>query len=166
MNLRDTLGDSSDTPLYIETIPKRGYRFIAPVTTAPDEPNLNPMPDSDGAPHTESTASAQPVESRPAESNGKHLRNWILPAREMAFIGVSTTAIWFLRRTLPPPRIDSIAVLPFENLSGDPSQEYFADGMTEELITELGSFRELPCHFTDVCDAPQRGRQATSRDRP
>jgi len=45
-----------------------------------------------------------------------------------------------LRRPLPPPRIDSIAVLPFENLSGDPSQEYFADGMTEELITELGAF--------------------------
>ena len=77
---------------------------------------------------------------RPAESKGKHLRKWILPAAAMAFIGVSTTAIWYLRKPLPPPRIQSIAVLPFENLSGDPSQEYFADGMTEELITELGAF--------------------------
>ena len=42
-----------------------------------------------------------------------------------------------------PPRIESVAVLPFENLSGDPAQEYFADGMTEELVTDLGKISPL-----------------------
>jgi TolB-like protein/Tfp pilus assembly protein PilF len=75
-SIRDVLADDPERPRYIQTLPRRGYRFIAPVDAA-------------------------------------------------------------------PPRIESIAVLPLENLSGDKEQEYFADGMTEELITDLGKISAL-----------------------
>ncbi len=75
--LREALGDSAENPRYVETLPRRGYRFIYSVSTR---------------------------EPRSGEHRGGKAR---------------------------------IAVLPFENLSGDPAQEYFSDGMTEELITEL-----------------------------
>jgi TolB-like protein/DNA-binding winged helix-turn-helix (wHTH) protein/Tfp pilus assembly protein PilF len=134
--LREALGDQADSPKFIETLPRLGYRFIAPVSAPQNE-----MPDSVLAPLPAPASSAQPTESPPVVSKGKHLGRWILlVAGAIAIIGISITEIWHQRRPQPPPRIESIAVLPFENLSGDPSQEYFADGMTEELITQLGAF--------------------------
>lgn len=84
--LREALGDSADSPRFVETIPRRGYRFIAPV-----------------------------------ERSGIHT-------------GVTSGE---------PPRIESLAVLPLENLSADPAQDYFADGMTDELITEIAKITSL-----------------------
>ncbi len=78
--LREALGDHADNPRFVETLPRKGYRFVALV----HRPHLAPV-----------------------------------------------------------PKIESIAVLPLENLSRDPEQEYFADGMTEELITNLGKIRAL-----------------------
>lgn len=79
--LREALGDSADNPSFVETLPRRGYRFVAPVN------------------HSGGTA--------------------------------------------PHPQIRSLAVLPLDNLSGDPSQEYFADGMTDALITTLAQIGAL-----------------------
>lgn len=117
--IRTALGDDADSPRYIQTVPRRGYRFIAPVE--------------------EAGASRRLVEM-PAHTEPPRRKWWWAGAAAALAIGVFVFA-WLWVRQAPraaPPRIASLAVLPLENLSGDSRQEYFADGMTEELITELG----------------------------
>jgi TolB-like protein/Tfp pilus assembly protein PilF len=92
--LREALGDSADKPRFIETLPQRGYRFLAQVTAV-----------ARGA------------------SNGEEEHGPMLPPHAL--------------------RIDSLAVLPLDNLSGDPSQEYFSDGMTDELIAAISRIKLL-----------------------
>jgi DNA-binding winged helix-turn-helix (wHTH) protein len=91
--IRATLGDDAEKPLYVETLPRRGYRFIAPV-------------------NIDAALTASAVGER---------------------ISARSTDESF----------PSLAVLPFENLSGDLAQDYFAEGMTETLITELGKISAL-----------------------
>ena len=134
--LREALGDHADSPKFIETLPRLGYRFITPVVE-----RQNRMVDSDGRASEMNAISTQPVEFARDMQAGRRWRKWILlVAGAVALVTVSSSVVWYLPKPLPRPQIKSIAVLPFENLSGDPSQEYFADGMTEELITELGAF--------------------------
>ncbi len=138
--IRDTLGDDPETPRYIETVPRRGHRFIAPVETV--WPN-------DAHPDVEEGVTL-PGGTEHAASLRKR---WSVTALAGVFIGLAATIVGFnvaglrdrLLTVIPPgpPRIESIAVLPFENLSGDPAQEYFADGMTEELVTNLGEISAL-----------------------
>jgi len=109
--LRQALNDSADNPRFVETLPRRGYRFIAPVQTAGEE---------------------EPKPRRPT------LRWWLVG---FVFLIAMGAVAWAIRSR--PPAIRSLAVLPLENLTGDPSQEYFADGMTNELTTELGRISEL-----------------------
>jgi TolB-like protein/DNA-binding winged helix-turn-helix (wHTH) protein/cytochrome c-type biogenesis protein CcmH/NrfG len=117
--LREILGDSAVNPKYIETIPRQGYRFIAAIE----------VEDEQDAP----TAEAR---------NGR-------PRMRAAILGcllalVVVAAAWFLQKRIRAVKpIRSIAVLPLQNLSGDPNQEYFADGMTDELITELARIPNL-----------------------
>ncbi len=119
--LRDALGDSAETPRFIQTLPKRGYRFIAPVHQP--EP---PVP----------TASlAQPAQGRPASRFKPVL--WVVLA------AVASIALWTqvgnrVPKPQPTPGRILLAVLPFDNLSGDREQDYVSDGMTEEIITQLG----------------------------
>jgi TolB-like protein/DNA-binding winged helix-turn-helix (wHTH) protein len=128
--LRQALGDDAETPRYIETLPRRGYRFIAPVEGAGADLHVPP---SEG--------------SHPAAT----LRKWWLLASAAALlaipllsIGLNVTGIRDRLRSLrTPSRIESLAVLPLENLSGDPTQDYFADGMTDELITEIAKISSL-----------------------
>jgi len=132
--LREALGDDAATPRFIETLPRHGYRFIAQVETLP----YNHTSEANGK----------------AEARRSHLlpKRWI--AGSMGGLAIALMAIlvglnaFSLRdrlfpRTAPVPRIASIAVLPLENLSHDPDQEYFADGITEELITNLGNIAAL-----------------------
>lgn len=131
--LREALCDSADHPRYVETIPRRGYRFIARV-------------DGFAAP----PASGEPVPQLAAPRRAKAvLRPAGLVALGLAGVAVVLVGLnaggWrerLLRRTANA-RIQSIAILPLDNLSGDPSQEYFADGMTEELVTQLGKVSAL-----------------------
>jgi len=133
--LRDTLSDSSENPRFIETVARRGYRFIAPATV-PVQP---PDPAIEAAP--EPGVSRRPV----------RLRRWIssliaglsggaLLLVIMFAFDVGGAREWLRSRTTP---IRSIAVLPLQNLSNDPQQEYFADGMTDDLITELAQLGDL-----------------------
>ncbi len=131
--LRAALNDSADHPLYIETLARRGYRFIAPVDAA-DSGSENPAP----------------VAIPPAEQvvrNADHRRLW--PQAAVALFVVVAVAVWSWRewrhRVAPPADrvIHSLTVLPLQNLSGDPSQDYFADGMTEELIGMLSKIHGL-----------------------
>ena len=117
--LREVLRDSAANPRYIETLRRRGYRWVGPVDAA------------------RSRVQTGPARSRP-------LRPML--AAVLVTLLVSTAAavlIRWSREVGAVPRIHSIAVLPLENLSPDPSDEYFSDGMTDELVTKLAAVRDL-----------------------
>ncbi|PYV94251.1 MAG: hypothetical protein DMG89_25950 [Acidobacteria bacterium] len=133
---------------YIETVRSIGYRFVALVQI------VQPMPEA--YPQTAPVQSIAAVTVLPAEDLPRKApglrRLWPVPLR--LGIAVIILALLFgfnrgggwrdrLLRRASAPQIESIAVLPLENLSHDPAQEYFADGMTEALITDLGKIRAL-----------------------
>jgi TolB-like protein/DNA-binding winged helix-turn-helix (wHTH) protein/Tfp pilus assembly protein PilF len=134
--LRDALGDSAESPRYIETIPRVGYRFIAPVShgtsrveegaeivTAPKAPEVSGV----------SQASSTVLESTRRWNSG---RAWLVAVGCLAVAAVIAGSYIYRRMHVAGP-IRSVAVLPLDNLSGDPAQDYFADGMTDELTTML-----------------------------
>jgi TolB-like protein/DNA-binding winged helix-turn-helix (wHTH) protein/Flp pilus assembly protein TadD len=129
--IRETLGDSAGIPRYIETLPRRGYRFIAPV----EEVQAPPI----GRENGNGTAAAVAVTPLPTRRTGL-----ILTLISCGVIGFAAWATWqhsYAKSTVVP--IHSIAVLPMQNLSGDAAQEYFADGMTDNLITDLAKIGAL-----------------------
>jgi TolB-like protein/DNA-binding winged helix-turn-helix (wHTH) protein len=137
--LREALGDDAEHPRFIETLPRHGYRFIAPV----DRGAMQELPLPTSGPRA--------IHQSPLR------RHWAVAVA--GGLVVAVVAMLFTlniaslrdrmvtlvqaRHVVPPPKIDAIAVLPFENLSHDPEQEYFADGMTDELITNLGKISGL-----------------------
>ena len=177
--LRSALGDSAENPRFIETLPKRGYRFIADVSFV--EP--------DGRVRRPESASAVPFKAEPGHQlqsdglaipsetetghklqgngldippvvtgSGSQLQNsatavapqrrrWLTRRVIMALALVLSLAILsvflFRSRRRAPTAIRSLAVLPIENLSGDATQNYFSDGMTDELITDLAQISAL-----------------------
>ncbi|MGD9906310.1 MAG: winged helix-turn-helix domain-containing tetratricopeptide repeat protein [Vicinamibacterales bacterium] len=139
--LRDALGDTAENPRFIQTIPRRGYRFIAPVQrlmAAPPPPVLTDSPPLPAA------APASPSPATPARPSAARRRSWVVAAMAaVAVLGVTAALVsrdalarW---RAGGPPGRAMIAVLPFENLSGSPDQDYFSDGFTDELIGQLGA---------------------------
>src|SRR5450755_4472473 len=135
--LREALGDSAGTPRYIETLPRRGYRFIGTVEkvgTEESHPPVATAPSPWGAP---------PV---PVRSRLRSRLRAILVAALLLVVALGAVLVWrptLLVRGAGPPPVRSIAVLPLANFSGDPAQEYFADGMTDELIGRLSMIRGL-----------------------
>ena len=136
--LREVLGDSAEKPLYIETIPRRGYRFIGPVDVEPSEPETSGKAEASAAP---------PIQRSPQMSATRRRRLWWIGAA--AFMAaVIAGSVWMVLRTRrrePGNKValTSLAVLPFANLSGDSSQDYFADAMTDELTSDLGKISAL-----------------------
>jgi TolB-like protein/DNA-binding winged helix-turn-helix (wHTH) protein len=158
--LRSALGDTSDTPRYIETLPRRGYRFVGSFDPEPEEPSASspgvstalqgdnpaagqdtPVAEVSSAPTRHPQTAALPIvaalavaalligayslwRSRPEGSTSVRLQSLSQPA-------TTATASSFA----PPPH--SIAVIPFVNLSGEKEQQYFSDGLTEELLNSL-----------------------------
>jgi TolB-like protein/DNA-binding winged helix-turn-helix (wHTH) protein/Flp pilus assembly protein TadD len=126
--LRDALGESAESPVYIETLARRGYRFIQPIQSITTEPS--------------------PLGASPRTSRKVHLHPAIY-----AVIGIGFAVALLLgaylregrehRNAATKKRIESLAVLPFENLSRDPEQEYFSDGMTDALIADLSKIHPL-----------------------
>src|SRR5215831_15509876 len=127
--LREALRDDADNPRFIETLPRRGYRFIGIIESEPGKVN--------------STASPPTEELQLANSSGpsSRSRRILSLAAVVLLLSLVIALGWWARRRAVAhddphsPLIRSLAVLPLENLSGDASQEYFADGMTDELIT-------------------------------
>jgi TolB-like protein/DNA-binding winged helix-turn-helix (wHTH) protein/Flp pilus assembly protein TadD len=139
--IREALGDDAETPRYIETLHRRGYRFIAPVEHV-ERATLKPTGFQDSEPKRPI------VNSRPALLQGSRriLVLWVLPvAIAGALVSVLSVRVWqphFLRGA-NANTIRSVAVLPLANVSGDPGQEYLSEGMTEALITDLAKIPDL-----------------------
>ena len=132
--LRAALDDDAESPHFIETLPRHGYRFIGAVYGGP----------RNGAEPTAQTEA-------PPEAGKKPARHPRIGTRLAAvgLLGLTVAGALLLGLNVrgwrsrlfsgpPKPKIQALAVLPLANLSGDPEQEYFADGMTDSLITELG----------------------------
>jgi TolB-like protein/DNA-binding winged helix-turn-helix (wHTH) protein len=126
--LREVLGDSSENPTYIETIPRRGYRFIGEILED-EEPEA-------------ATSSTQAALTTIAENRRTSSRWWRVGATCLALALAFGAVAWFRYHPRLGP-IRSIAVLPFANLSGEHGQDYFADAMTEELTSDLGKISAL-----------------------
>jgi TolB-like protein/DNA-binding winged helix-turn-helix (wHTH) protein/Tfp pilus assembly protein PilF len=150
--LRSALGDSAENPRYIETLPKRGYRFIAEVSvveadTRPTKP-VSVAEDVPGPePETEQVDQLRAIRLATITPVVPKRRFW--PTREVIAVLapvliLGTLAVWLFRpHGDASVGIGSLVVLPLENLSGDASQDYFADGMTDELITDLAQISAL-----------------------
>jgi TolB-like protein/DNA-binding winged helix-turn-helix (wHTH) protein len=120
--LRQALRDSAESPRFVETVPRRGYRFIAPTVPGP----------AGGA----------------GGARRRRVRGIAVLSAVAALVGAAVGLATLVHRHRDRgddglPAIQSVAVLPLKNLSGDPAQEYFADGLTEALITELARIESL-----------------------
>lgn len=124
--LREALGDDAENPRFIETLPQRGYRFLADVEAS----SVEPPPEPAAREH-------HPVPNRsPIARRG--LLGLAVGAVAIPFVYVGYRSLFSRSH-----RIEAVAVLPLENLSGDIEQEYFSDGMTDELIGEIARIRSL-----------------------
>ena len=140
LQLRKSLGDNAHQPTYVETVARRGYRFIAPVAT-------------DALTRSTKGGNLDSVQTRPSGATQGSVATDALahPAHRWwpAFLGTGVILIvalggWALwsrssPRLQPSKERVMLAVLPFQNLTGDATQDYFSDGLTEEMITQLGN---------------------------
>ncbi len=167
--LRAALNDSAEVPRFLETVPRVGYRLVAPVTTTAADAGvttglaegpvpeqtaapsvLSPEPDGRGRP---SLHSLGPDKSVQVSSNRRLDRSFVATLKSAKAIAVSAASlfaalllgvgIYLWKPSTQLSKIQSIVVLPLENLSGDTQQQYFVDGMTDELITDLAKFSSL-----------------------
>jgi len=141
IKLRKAFEDDSRNPRIIETVPKRGYRLIAPVNA------IGPPAVTEGGAEAESLE--QPTGFAPAPLREKKRITQILiknKARGLLVVAASfalVMAIYFGVMSDDNDRTQTVAVLPFKNMSNDPQQEYFSDGMTADLITDLSKLSAL-----------------------
>ena len=139
--IREALGDSAENPRFVETVARRGYRFLADVTPIDTAAERQRGPETESlVPPTEShrveLADAGVPPKRPYRS-----RAW---AGFGLVLALAASLSWMLySQSQSSPKIRSLAVLPLESLSGDASQDYFTDGMTDQLITDLGQISAL-----------------------
>jgi TolB-like protein/DNA-binding winged helix-turn-helix (wHTH) protein/Flp pilus assembly protein TadD len=142
--LRSALGDSAESPRFIETLPKRGYRFIADVSVVDAEARPKRQePVAGDLSATDPGHKIQGIGLAVSPQRRRWPMRWIIVALALV-LSLAILAVWLFRsRGYAPAGIRSLAVLPLENLSGDTSQNYFADGMTDELITDLAQISAL-----------------------
>src|SRR5216684_1056921 len=132
--IREALGDSADNPRFIETLPRRGYRFIAPV---------------EGIDGTAASRQRAPARIETATGRSRQTSSLLAGLATVSAILVLLGGLYIYRgwRSSHTASSDllprSLAVLPLVNLSGDPDQEYFADGMTDQLIGGLARISSL-----------------------
>jgi TolB-like protein/DNA-binding winged helix-turn-helix (wHTH) protein/Tfp pilus assembly protein PilF len=141
--IREALGDSAESPRFVETVARRGYRFLAEVKAG------------DGAPVRSAELATQTLHAAEARDRPDLSGKLAMPRHPLPPLAwkISVFALLVLMASLaawklhswnrPPPVIRSLAVLPLESLSNDASQDYFADGMTDELIADLGQISAL-----------------------
>lgn len=134
--IRAVLNDDAEAPKFLETVPRRGYRFIASAE-GEDSRAARPAP----------VKLARPAPTRRLAASALAGRRQVLRPAVLvaAMLLLVPPALWIGKAGLlgGPRHIRSIVVLPLTNLSGDASQEYFVDGMTDEVITDLAQIRDL-----------------------
>jgi len=138
--LRRALGDSADDPRYIKTLARRGYRLVPAIEYRGSAPGATlerdrEQPEHSAAEISENTARVQEKVQQQVDPH-----SWkaaLVLASVVVLAGAGYISLRHLRST-PLPRRVMLAVLPFENLTGDPNKEYLADGLTEETISQLG----------------------------
>src|SRR5579859_3101918 len=145
--IRQVLKDDPQQPRYVETLPGRGYRFIAPVfdgelrAPAPPPTKTEPGP---ALVQSNAIGTRNSVDETPVAAPHRRRVTSLFALAAVCVVGVLTWAAWhYFDGERSGSHIRSIAVLPLQNLSGDPTQDFFADGMTEELITELSRIHSL-----------------------
>ena len=155
--IRQVLKDDPEDPRFIQTITGRGYRFVAPILDPADAPAKEPQ-------------AAPPVPAPALAPERPRSRNTLRLVTALALPLLLAAIVWSHERKPdhPRPRV-MLAVLPFQNLTGDEGQEYFSDGLTEEMITQVGSrdpaglgviARASIMHFKHTQDPPERiGRE-------
>jgi TolB-like protein/DNA-binding winged helix-turn-helix (wHTH) protein len=141
--LRKTLDDDSREPRFIETVPTAGYRFIAHVESAAIAESTATAESATAALPAQSPTPSSPTTPPATQTAPRRPRLLRLASIVAACLILLTITAWLLATHLHSAPIHSLAVLPLDNLSGDSSQEYFADGMTDELITELARIPNL-----------------------
>ncbi|PYT59361.1 MAG: hypothetical protein DMG35_14730 [Acidobacteria bacterium] len=130
-NLRQVLGDTADGRKYIETIPKRGYRFVAAVHEDPEP----------AAPLLAGPQTSEQAPSMVPLPLGQKKSLWLWPLTSLVTLAVTAVLVSHFWPRNPSPQRVMLAVLPFANLSGDVHEDYFADGLTEEMIAQLGQLQ-------------------------
>jgi len=142
--IRDALGDSAEIPRFLETVSRRGYRFLAEVKHVDDSSVAVPTPGREVLAEPQGSdlakAASQPAAHKRFATSRTSRR---LGAILALFLVILAASALYLRNRPSSSLIRSLAVLPLESLSGDASQDYFADGMTDELITDLGQISAL-----------------------
>jgi DNA-binding winged helix-turn-helix (wHTH) protein/TolB-like protein len=153
--LRKMLGQGENGKSYIETVPKRGYRFTAPVKELPPETLVvekrtltrvvtEETIADDSSPNPMISAGEAPAAARaPAQSGRRSKWAWVLTAVLLAVLSVGGFFIYRSLTAAPALQIQSIAVLPFVNESGNPDLEYISDGITDTLINSLSKLPNL-----------------------
>ena len=187
--LRSALGDTAETPRYIETLPRRGYRFIGPVD--PDPETVSAMRSADSPISAAGEGSSGAVDSAPAPGtqdespssagSGAAPRRPSLPnlalvaAFAVAVLAIGAYAAWrahfaasmtAVRVEAPPPSslpAHTVAVLPFENLSAEPSDAFLATGIAESVLHRLASVKSLAV-IARTSSFTFRGRDVDARD--
>jgi TolB-like protein/DNA-binding winged helix-turn-helix (wHTH) protein/Flp pilus assembly protein TadD len=141
--IREALGDSAESPRFVETVARRGYRFLAEVKVADATPARGPAPATQPHPITETRERPDPTGKPPTPKSAPPPLAWKIAALMalLATASLATSKLYSWKH--PAPLIRSLAVLPLESLSSDASQDYFADGMTDELISDLGQISAL-----------------------
>jgi TolB-like protein/DNA-binding winged helix-turn-helix (wHTH) protein/Flp pilus assembly protein TadD len=140
--IREVLGDSVEKPRFVETVARRGYRFLADVAVIDTaDGQREPAPDALASPRDTPLADLTDAGALPKRAVPPYA--WRLFAFGLALVITASLSWVVYSRNQSSPMIRSLAVLPLENLSGDASQDYFADGMTDELITNLGQIGAL-----------------------
>ena len=141
--IRQALRDAPEAPTFIETVPGKGYRFVAPVETLAPE-GMPPTAAPAGAPPPQASQELPPLADDMAPS-GPH-REWVRLVAVVASVLVALAALasfvgWRMAHRADvsgPDEPLTIAVLPFELLGGDPAHAYLADGLMEDTIASLG----------------------------
>lgn len=124
--VRRALADDPDAPRFLETVVGKGYRFVGPIAVSP-------------------AGAAVPAAGVPPAVRGSGSKRGALAALALALASVAVVLLAVLGRVAPRPgpAMESVAVLPFENVSGDPSVEYLSDGLSESLINRLSRLPHL-----------------------
>ena len=141
--IREALGDSAESPRFVETVARRGYRFLADVRVADAAPVRSPELAPQPHPAADARDRQDPAGTLAMLTHLLPPRAWKISTFVLLAL-LASLAAWKLHSgNRPSPVIRSLAVLPLESLSSDASQDYFADGMTDELISDLGQISAL-----------------------